>query len=298
MPAICGFVTKAAKKKCDVTIDFWAANLYSLRNVPTPPLEEAGRMPGDSPHTLRGIHASDARAAVAATSASDDGTVWPVPATPTTPKGLRTRATILKAARRIFARDGYVAARMSDVAIEAELSLGAIYRYFENKESLFAQLIGDIHEALYSSSRSHSHRLEDDPYGALLESNTGYLAHYFEHRDIMRALVEAATVDRRFRDQWWTMRKRHVCRFASAAEALSARSSSGSLNLELATDAMACMVEQAAYVWYAQDELATSTVPIEEAAATLTWVWYRTFFGEDTDPERILRQHSTTDNTD
>jgi AcrR family transcriptional regulator len=56
-----------------------------------------------------------------------------MPANPTTKKGLRTRGTILEAAARVFARDGYVEARMLDIASEAGLSTGGLYRYFDNK---------------------------------------------------------------------------------------------------------------------------------------------------------------------
>ena len=69
-----------------------------------------------------------------------------VPAVPTTPKGRRTWQQLLEAARAVFARDGYVNARMADIAEEAGLSMGALYRYFENKESVFEHLVTDIHE--------------------------------------------------------------------------------------------------------------------------------------------------------
>lgn len=71
-----------------------------------------------------------------------------VSAEPTTPKGRRTRDHLVGAGRTVFARDGYVNARMSDVADEADISMGGLYRYFANKEDLFAQVIADLHEAL------------------------------------------------------------------------------------------------------------------------------------------------------
>ncbi len=45
-------------------------------------------------------------------------------AEPTTPKGRRTRDHLVNAGRTVFARDGYVNARMSDVAVAADYSLG------------------------------------------------------------------------------------------------------------------------------------------------------------------------------
>ena len=137
-------------------------------------------------------------------------------AMPTTPKGQRTRAHLLLAARKVFARDGFVNMRMSDVAKEANTSLGAVYRYFKDKEDLFENLIGDIHEELYEASHPREHRFATDPYAALLEANRGYLDLYHQHRDVMRALIEAAAVEPRFRDVWWKMRVRHRERFVNS----------------------------------------------------------------------------------
>jgi AcrR family transcriptional regulator len=48
---------------------------------------------------------------------------------------------IIAAAVRVFTRDGYRAARMSDVAAEAGLSEAALYRYVDGKEGLFVLAI-------------------------------------------------------------------------------------------------------------------------------------------------------------
>lgn len=197
-------------------------------------------------------------------------------ATPTTPKGQRTRQSIIAAGRKVFARDGFVGSRMSDVATAADISLGGMYRYFEDKEDLFEAVIADVHERLYEASSSSGVSFAADPYAALLAANRGYLQQYYENRDVMRAFMEAAHVEPRFRDFWWRMRTRHITRFVSVMR------SSGALDLgidlQLATEAMACMVEQAAYVWFAQEQLHGGQVDPEEAALTVTRGWYRMFF--------------------
>lgn len=48
---------------------------------------------------------------------------------------------VIAAAVRVFARDGYRSARMSDVAREAGLSEAALYRYVDAKEDLFVLAI-------------------------------------------------------------------------------------------------------------------------------------------------------------
>jgi AcrR family transcriptional regulator len=56
----------------------------------------------------------------------------------------RTEATkrkLLRAARRIFARDGFEAASISDIAAEAGHTRGAFYAHFKAKEDLFFALL-------------------------------------------------------------------------------------------------------------------------------------------------------------
>lgn len=47
---------------------------------------------------------------------------------------------ILEAARQIFERRGFLNTTLQDVARDAEISVGLIYRYFQSKEDMFASL--------------------------------------------------------------------------------------------------------------------------------------------------------------
>jgi AcrR family transcriptional regulator len=49
----------------------------------------------------------------------------------------RTRAELLRAANRLFLRDGYAATSLGAIAEEAGLTKGAVYSNFESKEDLF-----------------------------------------------------------------------------------------------------------------------------------------------------------------
>jgi AcrR family transcriptional regulator len=56
----------------------------------------------------------------------------------------RTRQELLRAASRLFLRNGFVATSLSDIAEEAGLTKGAVYSNFDSKEDLFlALLAGD-----------------------------------------------------------------------------------------------------------------------------------------------------------
>ncbi|HUE01503.1 MAG TPA: TetR family transcriptional regulator, partial [Bryobacteraceae bacterium] len=51
-----------------------------------------------------------------------------------------TRQALLDAARRIFVRDGFAAARIEDVAAATGHTRGAFYAHFHTKEDLFFAL--------------------------------------------------------------------------------------------------------------------------------------------------------------
>jgi AcrR family transcriptional regulator len=53
----------------------------------------------------------------------------------------RTRAELIRAARRLFVRNGYAATSLADIAEEAGLTKGAVYSNFESKEDLFLALL-------------------------------------------------------------------------------------------------------------------------------------------------------------
>jgi AcrR family transcriptional regulator len=55
---------------------------------------------------------------------------------------------VLQAARGVFARLGYTASSVDDIAKEAGMAKGTIYLYFKSKEEIFAAVLGSDMEAL------------------------------------------------------------------------------------------------------------------------------------------------------
>src|SRR3954453_5948932 len=53
----------------------------------------------------------------------------------------QTRSDLLRAASRLFVRNGFVATSLSDIAEEAALTKGAVYSNFDSKEELFLALL-------------------------------------------------------------------------------------------------------------------------------------------------------------
>ncbi len=59
---------------------------------------------------------------------------------PRTAKGERTRGRLLRAAKHVFERQGFLGARVSDIADRARISHGTFYHYFNSKEEIFREL--------------------------------------------------------------------------------------------------------------------------------------------------------------
>ncbi len=67
---------------------------------------------------------------------------------PRSPKGAETRARLLGAAKAIFEENGFLDARISDIAERAGLSHGSFYHYFESKEEVFREVAETIVDQL------------------------------------------------------------------------------------------------------------------------------------------------------
>jgi AcrR family transcriptional regulator len=98
------------------------------------------------------------------------------------------RTDILAAAKTVFARKGYHATTVADIAKEAKLSSGSIYWYFDSKDALFHALMESEGQAL----RDHvtqamlctpGRRAPDAPFRAAVRTT-------FEFFESDRALVK------------------------------------------------------------------------------------------------------------
>ena len=63
---------------------------------------------------------------------------------PRSRKGVQTRARLLEAAKQVFEEDGFLEARISDIADRAGLSHGSFYHYFESKEEIFREVASEV----------------------------------------------------------------------------------------------------------------------------------------------------------
>jgi AcrR family transcriptional regulator len=112
---------------------------------------------------------------------------------PRSAKGRRTRARLLEAGKIVFERDGFLQTRITDITIEAQVSHGSFYHYFESKEALFKEIADEVEVRLVSMDDiPHYSGAEDAPIDRIRAANRAYLAAYRKEARIMRVIEEVS----------------------------------------------------------------------------------------------------------
>lgn len=110
-----------------------------------------------------------------------------------------TEARILSAARAVFARRGYDAAGLREIAEAAQANLSLISRYFGGKEGLLTALTDQFVASRREGKLSYplQDTLEDEIYNYLHAK----LRDDLKDEDIVRLIVSRAAIDAEFREK-------------------------------------------------------------------------------------------------
>ncbi|WP_102192948.1 TetR/AcrR family transcriptional regulator [Microbacterium aurantiacum] len=84
-----------------------------------------------------------------------------------------TRSAIETAAVQVFARRGFAAASIRQIADQAGISTGSIYRHYSGKEELFEELLAQASHGIEGAATRLSE--EGDPKGMILAFTEAYL---------------------------------------------------------------------------------------------------------------------------
>jgi AcrR family transcriptional regulator len=115
---------------------------------------------------------------------------------PPSDKGRRTRAKFIEAGKVVFARDGFLKARIGDIAAEAGLSYGAFYHYFDSKEAIFREIAEDMEVTLLSMDDvPQGENRPSVAYERIRDANRSYLTAYRANAEIMRVIEEVSCYD-------------------------------------------------------------------------------------------------------
>lgn len=117
---------------------------------------------------------------------------------PVTARGIRTRESLVVAARRVFERDGFIHSRLTDITAEAKCSVGTFYTYFDTKEEVFAAVMA---VAQHDMMHPEFPRVggQDLP-TQMAAAHRAYFEAYQRNAKLMMLLEQVATVNPDFRD--------------------------------------------------------------------------------------------------
>ncbi|MQY25825.1 TetR/AcrR family transcriptional regulator [Nocardia aurantia] len=188
---------------------------------------------------------------------------------PRTRRGVRTRAALVTAAREVFERDGYLDAKISDIARAAGLASGSFYTYFDGKEEIFAAVLEQVRDEML-----HPHIRErtgvTDPIALIEAANREYLMSYKRNARLMGVLEQVAQIDENFRQLRTERADAFVRRNARMIRMLQESGrAAADLDPQVTALALSVMVSRMAYSVFVQNR----RISFEKLLTTLTQLW-------------------------
>jgi AcrR family transcriptional regulator len=197
---------------------------------------------------------------------ADAGAVAPISA-----KGRRTRARLLDAARVVFERDGFLEARVADIATEAAVSHGTFYTYFDSKTAIFRTVVSDVMEKIWHTRVSTDGNADLSPYARIERANRQFIRVFRENLAMMALHEQVMTYDDEMRLLRLTVRQRSVERVCVNIEQLQADGVvPADLDAFCAASALVSMVSNFTYFWLAMEQ---GDYDEDVAVETLTRLW-------------------------
>jgi AcrR family transcriptional regulator len=197
---------------------------------------------------------------------------------PRTSKGAQTRAKLVHAAKEIFERDGFLEARISDIAKRAKVSYGAFYHYFDSKEQIFRE-VAEAQEQRLTAPADDAVLPADTAFGGgplsaydrIRRANRLYLERYRAEAKLMGVIEQVSRYDpyvnaaRMASQKHFGERSEHAVRRLQDEGQADRR-----LDPAIVSDALGAMVARFAELWLTQGYRAYD---FDEAVEQLTLVW-------------------------
>jgi len=189
-------------------------------------------------------------------------------------KGVKTRQIFMEAARRVFVRDGYLNAEISEIAKEAGKSNGTFYIYFENKSALLDAMIEEFHAFINSRFQEH-----DDQWYAASKAEDWELivknmwSTFKLHAATFHALSQASKVDEHFAKAYAHIRERARADFMNFLKARQKLGFCKSINLQYAAMALETMIVYCMNEWLADGGRCHDRREEKKALSTLSVIF-------------------------
>ena len=174
------------------------------------------------------------------------------PQRPRSRKGERTRARLVEAAKKVFERDGFLDARIVDIAETADLAPGSFYHYFESKEQIFREVAQTQEERLTAPS-DDAPPADVTPFERIRRANRLYLQRYRDEAALMGVIEQVSRYDEPVNAARTATMKHFVERAEGAIRRMQRDGLVDKrLRPAMAADALGAMVARFAEMWLVQ----------------------------------------------
>lgn len=190
---------------------------------------------------------------------------------PLTAKGHRSRDGLVDAARKVFAREGFQSARITDIAEAAGVAHGTFYTYFDSKTEIFLALLHRLEDELrYGPAGKEAIMHSDDLITQIYQANHRYLESYLANKEMMVVWEQAATLQPEVAQLRDEATSRFVQRIEEAIVRMKASDQiDAALVPHYAAHALTGMVSRFAYSWVLRGE----PFKLDEASNQLSRLW-------------------------
>lgn len=210
----------------------------------------------------------------------------PADGTLRTARGVRSRAALLAAARRLFASKGYANTKIADITQEAGRALGTFYTYFSNKEEVLEQLAKDFKDEIDArvTQLDLSH---GEPYEVIRELCAVYWDSCRKHSAELGSIFQASMMNDHFAERWRDIRADARRNIAAGIRAVDKAGRAANPDPDATASALGSMMDYFCYVWLVEGgESGQPPLSDDVAIDTMARIMYRTVFAE---PEPIRR---------
>lgn len=171
----------------------------------------------------------------------------------------------------MFERDGFLGARVADIAAEAGVAHGTFYTYFDSKAAVFRVLVAEALAMIYDTGSISGDEPDLTALQRIERANRQFIRVYREYGTMLALMEQAVTYDDEVRDIRLAARHTSVERVRRSIERLQR---DGSVPTELdpliAACALVSMVSNFVYFWLVLEERAHDS---EQAVRMLTRLW-------------------------
>jgi AcrR family transcriptional regulator len=174
------------------------------------------------------------------------------PSGPRSRKGAQTRTRLLEAAKSVFEENGFLEARISDIAERAGLSHGSFYHYFDSKEQIFrevataveAELTAPVDAVIFAPESTAA------PRDRIREGIRRHLISYRAEAPMMGVIEQVSRYDDHVRQMRVEQRQRSEDQIADSIRQLQVRGlADPKVNPTIAIAALGAMTLRFAELW-------------------------------------------------